>query len=111
MKQKKSLLLYSLKSIRLVYWKMSISLQTSQPPIKLDPSRVSTLFFLVQEGIKPPIEFGEKGADFIVGEAQHLAIEPNFGGPGLGIFGCRHNDTNKKDLRASPGRYIGKAKI
>jgi len=61
-------------------------------------------------GIKPPTEFGEKGADFIVGEAQHLAIEPNFGGPGLGIFGCRHNDTNKKDLRSTPGRYIGKAK-
>ena len=61
-------------------------------------------------GVKPPIEFGEKGADFIVGEAQHLAIGPNFGGPGLGIFGCRHNDTNKKDLRASPGRYIGKAR-
>jgi glycine dehydrogenase len=61
-------------------------------------------------GLKPPTEFGEKGADFIVGEAQHLAIEPNFGGPGLGIFGCRHNDTNKKDLRSTPGRYIGKAK-
>ncbi|MBT3666808.1 MAG: aminomethyl-transferring glycine dehydrogenase subunit GcvPB [Opitutae bacterium] len=61
-------------------------------------------------GLKPPTDFGEKGADFIVGEAQHLAIAPNFGGPGLGIFGCRHNDQNKKDLRSTPGRYIGKAK-
>lgn len=61
-------------------------------------------------GLKPPTDFGENGADFIVGEAQHLAIAPNFGGPGLGIFGCRHNEQNKKDLRATPGRYIGKAK-
>ena len=38
-------------------------------------------------GLKPPTQFGSGGADFIVGEAQHLAIEPNFGGPGLGIFG------------------------
>ena len=61
-------------------------------------------------GLKPPTHFGEQGADFIVGEAQHLAIEPNFGGPGLGIFGCRHNDSKNKDLRSTPGRYIGKAK-
>ena len=61
-------------------------------------------------GLKPPTDFGENGADFIVGEAQHLAIAPNFGGPGLGIFGCRHNESNKKDLRSTPGRYIGKAK-
>ncbi len=61
-------------------------------------------------GLKPPTEFGENGADFLVGEAQHLAIPPNFGGPGLGIFGCRHNEKNKKDLRATPGRYVGKAK-
>ena len=61
-------------------------------------------------GLKPPTNFGEKGADFIVGEAQHLAIGANFGGPGLGLFGCRHNQTNTQDLRSSPGRYIGKAK-
>ena len=61
-------------------------------------------------GLKPPTNFGEKGADFIVGEAQHLAIGANFGGPGLGLFGCRHNQTNTRDLRSSPGRYIGKAK-
>ena len=61
-------------------------------------------------GLKPPTKFGKLGADFIVGEAQHLAIPPNFGGPGLGLFGCRHNEDNKKDLRATPGRYIGKGK-
>jgi len=61
-------------------------------------------------GLKPPTDFGAEGSDFIVGEAQHLAIQPNFGGPGLGLFGCRHNEKNKKDLRSTPGRYIGKAK-
>ncbi len=61
-------------------------------------------------GLKPPTDFGVEGTDFMVGEAQHLAIPPNFGGPGLGIFGCRHNEKNKKDLRSTPGRYIGKAK-
>ena len=65
---------------------------------------------LANGGLKPPTDFGADGADFIVGEAQHLAIQPNFGGPGLGLFGCRHNEKNKKDLRATPGRYIGKAK-
>ena len=57
-------------------------------------------------GLKPPTDFGAEGSDFIVGEAQHLAIQPNFGGPGLGLFGCRHNEKNKKDLRSTPGRYI-----
>jgi glycine dehydrogenase len=65
---------------------------------------------LVSGGLKPPTDFGEHGADFIAGEAQHLAIPPSFGGPGLGLFGCRHNDQVKKDLRNTPGRYIGRAK-
>ena len=64
---------------------------------------------LVSGGLKPPTHFGEQGADFIAGEAQHLAIPPSFGGPGLGLFGCRHNDHVKKDLRNTPGRYIGRA--
>jgi len=67
-------------------------------------------FLLGEGGLKPPVEFGKSGADFIAGDAQHLAIPPNFGGPGLGIFGCRHNDQKKSDLRNSPGRYIGQAK-
>ena len=67
-------------------------------------------FLLGEGGLKPPVEFGRKGADFIAGDAQHLAIPPNFGGPGLGIFGCRHNLENKTDLRNTPGRYIGQAK-
>ena len=65
---------------------------------------------LVTGGLKPPAKFGEYGADFIAGEAQHLAIPPSFGGPGLGLFGCRYNDKSKQDLRNTPGRFIGKAK-
>ena len=67
-------------------------------------------FLLGDGGLKPPVEFGRSGADFIAGDAQHLAIPPNFGGPGLGIFGCRHNNEKKSDLRNTPGRYIGQAK-
>ncbi len=65
---------------------------------------------LASGGLKTPSKFGNDGVDFIVGDAQHLAIPPNFGGPGLGLFGCRYNKDNKTDLRHSPGRYIGKAK-
>lgn len=60
-------------------------------------------------GLKPPTEFGEKGVDMIVGEGQHLAIGPNFGGPGLGVFGVRFNEETKNDVRSTPGRYVGKA--
>ena len=62
---------------------------------------------LATEGLKPPTNFGSEGVDFIAGEAQHLAIPPSFGGPGLGLFGCRFNEERKKDLRSTPGRYIG----
>jgi len=70
----------------------------------IDPMHLAT------GGLKPPTEFGERGVDFIAGEAQHLAIPPSFGGPGLGLFGCRYNEQAKQDLRNTPGRYIGKAK-
>lgn len=65
---------------------------------------------LATGGLKPPTDFGKDGVDFIAGEAQHLAIPPSFGGPGLGIFGCRFNEDRKKDLRSTPGRYVGRAK-
>ncbi len=61
-------------------------------------------------GLKPPVQWGEKGADMFVAEGQHLAIGPNFGGPGLGIFGIRFNDKTKKNIRATAGRYVGAAK-
>lgn len=60
-------------------------------------------------GLKPPSEFGTTGADLIVGEGQHLAIGPNFGGPGLGLFGVRYNAQARSAIRATPGRYVGKA--
>jgi glycine dehydrogenase len=67
---------------------------------------------LATGGLVPPSEFGsgKQGADIFVGEGQHLAIGPNFGGPGLGIFGIRFNEKNKNDIRSTPGRYVGKAK-
>ena len=60
-------------------------------------------------GLKPPSDFGTEGADLIVGEAQHLAIGPNFGGPGLGLFGIRYNDNHRNGIRQTPGRYVGKS--
>lgn len=65
---------------------------------------------LATEGLKRPVKYGQKGVDMIVGEAQHLAIGPNFGGPGLGLFGVRLNASVRNDVRQTPGRYVGKAK-
>ena len=64
---------------------------------------------LATNGLKAPSEFGENGADIIAGEAQHLAIGPNFGGPGLGLFGIRHNSQSRNNIRQTPGRYVGKS--
>ncbi len=63
---------------------------------------------IVTGGLRPPSLFGHNGCDIIVGEGQHLAIAPNFGGPGLGIFGVRHNAESRNILRATPGRFVGK---
>lgn len=65
---------------------------------------------LVEGGLKPPGKWGENGTDFVVGEAQHLAFNPCFGGPGLGIFGVRTDNKRKNYVRNTPGRYVGKAK-
>jgi glycine dehydrogenase len=63
-------------------------------------------------GLKPPIHFGyqAQGADMMVAEGQQLAIGPNFGGPGLGIFGIRYHDKDKVSIRSTAGRYVGKTK-
>ncbi|MBC2594757.1 aminomethyl-transferring glycine dehydrogenase subunit GcvPB [Ruficoccus amylovorans] len=61
-------------------------------------------------GLKPPTAYGQAGADIVVGEAQHLALAPNFGGPGLGLFAVRHNSEVPNHVRATPGRYVGKAR-
>lgn len=60
-------------------------------------------------GLKAPVSFGTKGSDMVVAEGQHLAIGPNFGGPGLGIFGIRYNDADKNSIRSTAGRFVGKA--
>ncbi|CAI8271952.1 MAG: Glycine dehydrogenase (decarboxylating) [Opitutia bacterium UBA7350] len=62
-------------------------------------------------GLKAPAHFGgdAKGVDIIVGEAHHLALAPNFGGPGLGCFGVRFSEKDRSGVRAAPGRFIGKA--
>ena len=65
---------------------------------------------LATGGLKAPASYGRKGADILVGEAQHLAIGANFGGPGLGLFAVRHNAEVRNDVRATPGRFVGKAK-
>lgn len=51
-------------------------------------------------GLKPP---GEYGADIVVAEGQSISSEMNFGGPGLGIIGCKGETL----LRQMPGRLIG----
>ncbi|MBF0208430.1 MAG: glycine dehydrogenase, partial [Oligoflexia bacterium] len=63
-------------------------------------------------GLKPPAIYGsnQQGANIFVGEGQHLALPPSFGGPGLGIFGIRYNEKNRSDIRSTPGRYVGLAK-
>lgn len=64
---------------------------------------------LAPNGLKAPCDFAKNGVDIIVGEAQHLALAPNFGGPGLGLFGVRFSSKDRSGVRAAPGRFIGKA--
>jgi len=51
-------------------------------------------------GLKPP---GEYGTDIVIAEGQSISSEMNFGGPSLGIIGCRGENL----LRQMPGRLIG----
>ncbi len=67
-------------------------------------------FLLGEGGLKPPSEFGQEGADIVIGEGQHLALEPNFGGPGLGLFAIRFDEKHRTDIRNAPGRFVGGAK-
>lgn len=66
-------------------------------------------FLLGAGGLIPPSEFAADGADIIVGEGQHLALNPLYGGPGLGFFAVRFNENQKRHIRSTPGRYVGKA--
>lgn len=49
--------------------------------------------------LKPP---GAFGVDIAVGEGQPLAVPPQLGGPGVGLFACK-----KEHLRQMPGRLVG----
>jgi glycine dehydrogenase subunit 1 len=49
--------------------------------------------------VRPP---GEYDADIVISEGQMLGNSVNFGGPMLGIMGCK-----KKHARKMPGRVIG----
>ncbi len=51
-------------------------------------------------GLKPP---GEYGADIVIAEGQSISTEMNFGGPALGMIGCRGENLT----RQLPGRLIG----
>jgi len=48
---------------------------------------------------------GALGADIVVGEGQSLGVGLQFGGPYLGLFGCR-----EKFLRQIPGRLCGETR-
>lgn len=67
---------------------------------------------LGDNGLKAPCDFGShsQGTTMIVAEGQHLAIDANYGGPGLGIFGIRFNEKDKVSIRSTAGRYVGKTK-
>lgn len=64
---------------------------------------------LGQGGLIPPVLWGGDGVDVIVAEGQPLAMAPNWGGPGLGVFGIRHNRANPTGVRATSGRFVGQA--
>jgi len=51
--------------------------------------------------LQPP---GALGADIAVAEGQALAVPPQYGGPGVGLFACR---SDRKLLQQLPGRLCG----
>lgn len=53
--------------------------------------------------LKPPGEWGKKGADIVCGEGQPLGVPMSSGGPYFGFMCC-----NKEHVRQMPGRIIGR---
>ena len=51
--------------------------------------------------IRPP---GDYGADIVIAEGQSLGVPMTYGGPLLGIFGCR---MDRKLVYQMPGRLVG----
>ncbi|GBC68458.1 putative glycine dehydrogenase (decarboxylating) subunit 1 [archaeon HR01] len=51
--------------------------------------------------LRPP---GEYGADIVVGEGQPLGLPMSFGGPLMGILGCK---MDRRLLQVMPGRLVG----
>lgn len=51
--------------------------------------------------MRPP---GDYGADIVIGEGQPLGSPVSYGGPLLGVFGCKNNMTL---IRQLPGRLVG----
>lgn len=53
--------------------------------------------------LTPPGEWGTKGADIVIGEAQPLGVPLSSGGPYVGFICCR-----EELVRQMPGRIIGR---
>ncbi|HKK14634.1 MAG TPA: aminomethyl-transferring glycine dehydrogenase subunit GcvPA [Gammaproteobacteria bacterium] len=53
--------------------------------------------------LKPPGQWGEKGADIVCGEGQPLGVPLSSGGPYYGFMCCR-----KAHVRQMPGRIVGR---